>query len=902
MGIFKLFKSKEEKQIIKLSKTVDKIEALEEKYQKYSNEELKQCTEEFKNRLSKGETLDDILVEAFAVVREASKRVLNMRHFRVQLLGGIVLHQGRIAEMRTGEGKTLVATLPAYLNALTGKGMHVVTVNDYLATRDSEWMGKIYKFLGLSVGCLVSQMKDEDRKKAYSCDILYATNNELGFDYLRDNMAIDQNDKVQRELEFAIIDEVDNILIDEARTPLIISGTGSDSSELYKRADSFVKFLNKDDYIEEEKEKTVRLSDEGVTKAEKYFNIENLADIENQEIMHHINNALKANVRMHKDQDYIVQDGEILIVDEFTGRIMVGRRYSDGLHQAIEAKEGVRVKGESQTLATITFQNYFRLYKKLSGMTGTAKTEENEFQDIYGLDVVVLPTNLPIQRKDQVDKIYSEKKYKYNAILEDIKDCYERKQPVLVGTVTVDRSEELATLLQKNRIPCNVLNAKNHEREAEIVAQAGKLGQVTIATNMAGRGTDIMLGGNPEYLALERMKRDGYKHEIIAQVTSFAPTEDEEILKAKEVYKRYYELFKKDTDKEKQEVIKAGGLRIIGTEKHESRRIDNQLRGRSGRQGDPGSSIFYLSMEDDVLRVFGGDRMKSITERLISDKTLPIESKFMSTQIDKAQARVEDRNLSARKYVLNYDNTMNKQRELIYKERNRVLNNETNIHEEILDMIGTELNFIVGEYCDQKLNYSAWDYEAFNRALEDYFLPRGTNLVDKEFCKSQDPEEIREKLYKEIIDKYEQKIKEVEENGIDFKEIEKTIVLRTVDMNWIEHIDNMEKLKEAAGLRAYGQKDPVLVYAKEGLEMFNEMSENIRSTIVKILCTANFERQITRKKVSKDEQMSREEQKPKKEKKKQQTVVRTERKIGRNEPCICGSGKKYKNCCGINQE
>lgn len=901
MKFLNLFKSKDEKQVIKLSKIVDEIEALESKYEKFTNEELKDCTNNFKTRLKNGETLDDILVDAFAVVREASKRVLNMRHFRVQLLGGIVLHQGRIAEMRTGEGKTLVATLPAYLNALTEKGMHVVTVNDYLAKRDSEWMGKIYKFLGLTVGCLVSQMKDSDRKKAYNCDILYATNNELGFDYLRDNMAIEKEDKVQRSLEFAIIDEVDNILIDEARTPLIISGSGKDSSELYRKADGFVKTLKKEDYIEEEKERTVRLSDSGVEKAEKYFNIENISDIENQTISHHINNALKANIRMHKDQDYIVQDGEILIVDEFTGRIMIGRRFSDGLHQAIEAKEKVRVKGESQTLATITFQNYFRLYKKLSGMTGTAKTEENEFQDIYGLDVIVLPTNLPVQREDQVDKIFTEKKYKYDAIIEDIQECYERKQPVLVGTVTVDKSEELASLLSRKRIPCNVLNAKNHEREAEIVAQAGKLGQITIATNMAGRGTDIMLGGNPEYLALERMKRDGYKHEIISQVTSFAPTDDEEVIKAKEVYKRYYDLFKKDTDKEKEEVIKVGGLRIIGTEKHESRRIDNQLRGRSGRQGDPGSSIFYLSMEDDVLRVFGGDRMKSVTDRLLSDKTMPIESKFMANQIDKAQARVEDRNLSARKYVLNYDNTMNKQRELIYKERNKVLNNETNVHEEVLDMIGTELNFIVAEYCDEKINYTAWDYEAFNRALEEYFLQRGTNLVDQEFCKSQDAEEIREKLYKEIIQRYEKKIQDAKENNIDFSEIEKTIMLKAVDVNWIEHIDNMEKLKEAAGLRAYGQKDPVVVYAKEGLDMFNEMSQNIRSMIVKILCTSTFEKQINREKVSQNEEMSREENSPKQQKKKQQTIVRTERKVGRNEPCPCGSGKKYKNCCGINQ-
>ncbi len=902
----KIFKSKNEKEMIKINKVVDQIDALSEKYEKYTNEELRACTQEFKERYKQTQNIDELLVEAFAVVREASTRVLNMRHFKVQLAGGIVLHQGRIAEMKTGEGKTLVATLPAYLNALTGKGMHIVTVNDYLARRDAEWMGKIYKFLGLTVGVVVSQMSQDDKKKAYACDIVYATNNELGFDYLRDNMVVRKEDRVQRDLEFAIVDEVDNILIDEARTPLIISGDSGQTSELYIRANQFAKRLAPEvkdekgnyvsgDYIVEAKEKTIRLSDTGVEKAEQFFNVENLGDIENQEIVHYINNAMKANVMMHKDKDYVLQDGEIIIVDEFTGRLMIGRRYSDGLHQAIEAKENVKIKNESQTLATITFQNYFRLYNKLSGMTGTAKTEEHEFQDIYHLDVVELPTNLPIQRKDENDKLFTVVKGKYNAIIADVEDCYKRMQPVLVGTVTVEKSELIAGMLAKKKIPCNVLNAKNHAREAEIVAQAGKAGAVTIATNMAGRGTDIMLGGNPEYMAIDKLRRDGYSGEILAQVTSHAPTTDEAIIAAKAEYKKYYEIYKKQTDEEKKEVIAVGGLRIIGTERHESRRIDNQLRGRSGRQGDPGSSVFYLSMEDDILKIFGGEQMLNVAQRFNFSEEDVIENKIMSRQIEKAQARVEDRNFSARKYVLSYDNVMNQQRDLIYKERNKVLNDETNIHEQILDMMSDVLEEIIEKHADTTLDVAKWDYISFNSAIEEMFLPAGSNVVTPQLCASADIFDIKEKIYKIIVDAYEEKKAKAIEDGLDFDEIEKTAMLKIVDRKWIEHIDNMDKLKEAAGLRAYGQKDPVVVFRQEGLDMFNEMADSIRYDVARVLSKAIFTRQVVRESTGRIRGM---DDSKKNVKAHNETIVRKEKKIGRNDPCPCGSGKKYKNCCG----
>lgn len=898
MGIFgNLFANFNTRQINKISLIVDKIEDLAPKYSEMTDDELKSCTLDFKQRLENGESDATILPEAFAVVREASTRVLNMRHYRVQLMGGVVLHQGRIAEMSTGEGKTLVATLPAYLNALKGKGMHIVTVNDYLAKRDAEWMGKVYSFLGLSVGVAISGMDSEQKRAAYNADITYATNNELGFDYLRDNMAVRKEDRLQRGLEFAIIDEVDSILIDEARTPLIISGKGEKSSELYLTANRFAKSLlpvknaedpeDGGDYIVEEKEKTVRLSEYGVEKAERFFKVENLSDIENQDLVHYINNALKANYIMKLDSNYIVNDGEVVIVDEFTGRLMVGRRYSDGLHQAIEAKENVRIKGESQTLATITFQNYFRLYKKLSGMTGTAKTEEQEFKDIYMLDVVILPTNRPSLRIDENDKLYTTQKGKLNAVVQDIKAANEKGQPVLVGTVTVEKSEELSNLLRKNRIPHNVLNAKNHKREAEIVAQAGRKGAVTIATNMAGRGTDIMLGGNPEYLAQEKLEKLGYSEEVISLSNSFTHNENEDVLKAREEYTHYFNLFKKDTDAEKQEVIAAGGLRIIGTERHESRRIDNQLRGRSARQGDPGSTVFYLSMEDEMLRVFGGDQMKSVADRFNFAPDEPISLKLITNVIERAQARVEDRNFSARKHILAYDDVLNAQRDIIYTERNKVLDG-IDVHEQILKMMDGVVCDIINTYADFKDDYRTWDFDGFNRALEESVLEVGTEVVTKELASHEDITELRDTILGKAIEQYEDKVQHAAELGLDFSEVERAWMLRSVDRLWIEHIDAMAKLREGIGLRAYGQQDPVLAYRKESFDMFDDLIENIHKETVKTLCTARIERQVERKVQAKETANNMQSG----------TVVREGKKIGRNDPCPCGSGKKYKNCCG----
>ena len=732
MGLFsKLFPNANDREITKLNKKADEIEALEEEYKNLSEEALKAKTAEFKQRLADGESLDDILTEAFATVREASDRVLGLRHFHVQLMGGIALHQGRIAQMATGEGKTLVATLPAYLNALSGEGMHIVTVNDYLAKRDAEWMGKVYKYLGLTVGVVVPQMSNEDKQAAYNCDIIYATNNELGFDYLRDNMIVQISQKMQRKLNFAIVDEVDSILIDEARTPLIISGMGEKSSETYTRANAFAKSLNEDDYIVEEKEKTVRLSDEGVAKAERYFALENYADIENQDLAHYVNNALRANVIMKKDVDYVVKDNEVIIVDEFTGRLMEGRRYSEGLHQAIEAKEKVAIKAESKTLATITFQNFFRLYKKLSGMTGTAKTEEKEFNDIYNLDVVVLPTNKPIQRVDENDRLYTTKKGKIKALVQDIAAHHQTGQPILVGTSNVEDSEALSKILKANKINHNVLNAKNHKSEAEIIAQAGKIGAVTIATNMAGRGTDIMLGGNAEYLAKERMEKNGYSEEMIAEATSYAVITDPEILKAREEYQKYYEQFKQITDKEKEQVKAFGGLRIVGTCRNDSRRIDDQLRGRSGRQGDPGSSVFYLSMEDDMLRVFGGETMQNIAAKLNVDEDQVIELSMLTKQIEHAQARIEGRDFSIRKSVLAYDDVMNVQRNLIYEQRNKVLDG-LDMSNQIEKMIIEQVEIICNNYIDMTVGYKSWDYEGFNIALEQKVLADGTNLITED--------------------------------------------------------------------------------------------------------------------------------------------------------------------------
>lgn len=890
MGLIsKVFGTANDRQVNKLEKIAAKIESLSDNYKAMSDDELKACTQDFKERLNAGETLDDILPEAYAVVREASDRVLGMRHFHVQLLGGIVLHQGRIAQMCTGEGKTLVATLPAYLNALTGKGMHIVTVNDYLARRDAEWMGKVYKFLGLSVGIIVSGMETAQKQEAYNCDICYATNNELGFDYLRDNMAIRKSDLLQRPLNFAIVDEVDSILIDEARTPLIISGAGGKSSEMYSRANSFAKTLREDDYIIEEKEKTVRLDDSGVAKAEAFFKLENFADIENQDLVHYVNNALKANFIMRKDIDYVVNDGEIVIVDEFTGRLMVGRRYSEGLHQAIEAKEGVRVQGESKTLATITFQNFFRLYRKLSGMTGTAKTEETEFTDIYRLDVVVLPTNKPIVRVDENDKLYTTLRGKLNAILKDITETHAKGQPVLIGTASVEKSEELSKMLTRAKIKHNVLNAKNHEREAEIIAQAGKLGAVTIATNMAGRGTDIVLGGNPEYMAKEKLENLGYPRTVIAEATSFATITDEQVIKAKADYDKYYALFKKDTDAEKEEVIKVGGLRIIGTGRHDSRRIDDQLRGRAGRQGDPGSSVFYLSMEDDMIRIFGGETLTNMAQKLKIEEDMPIEMKMLTSGIEKAQARIEDRDFSIRKHVLAYDDVMNVQRNIIYAERAKVLAGE-DISEQIQKMINDETERIVDNYVDDSVDPSRWDYEAFNGALEQRVLANGTNLLNEENCSSANAYKIRDIVLDTVYDQYDKKVAAAEENGIDFKDVARVVLLKNVDSKWMDHIDNMHRLKQGIGLVAYGQKDPVVVYKQEGYEMFEEMTEAIARDTVTTLCKAVIEKSVQAKPVAQEVATSGGANTT--------TTVRKDKKVGRNDPCPCGSGKKYKNCCG----
>lgn len=887
-----LFKGENFRHVKKLKKTADKIELLADSYAQLTNEQLQAKTEEFKKRISDGEKLESILPEAYATVREAATRVLGMRHFYVQLLGGIALHQGRIAEMATGEGKTLVATLPAYLNALTGKGVHVVTVNDYLATRDAYWMGKLYKFLGLSVGIVVPQMKVEDKRAAYSADITYCTNNELGFDFLRDNMVVRKKDKVQRELNFAIIDEVDSILIDEARTPLIISGRGGKSSDMYKMANSFARTLHEgDDFTIDEKEKAVSLTDDGITKAEKYFKVSNLSDIENTELYHHIQQALKAHNMMKRDRDYIVSDGEVLIVDEFTGRVMVGRRYSEGLHQAIEAKEGVPIRSENKTLATITFQNFFRMYSKLSGMTGTAKTEEDEFKGIYSLDVVTIPPNKPSMRVDEHDQIYTTVSGKMKAIIADIEKCYESGQPVLVGTVSVEKSEELSKQLRRLGINHNVLNAKMHKKEAEIIAQAGRYKAVTIATNMAGRGTDIQLGGNPEYQAKQKLEKDGYDPETIEAAASILPSDDEKVLKARQEYNRHYEAFKKICEQEKEQVIALGGLRIIGTERHESRRIDNQLRGRAGRQGDKGSTVFYISMEDDVARIFGGDKMKQIAELFRMDEDDAISSGIVTKQIERAQLMVESRNFSIRKQVLSYDDVMNAQREIIYKERGKVLDG-LDVHDQILDMIDSLAEHVIETHADYKQDYKTWDYEAFNNALEQKMIPKGSNVITEKLASHYDVYKMKDAVLKIALKNYEDKIAKAKEQGIDWGEIERIILLKTVDAKWMDHIDQMDALRRGIGLRALGQRDPVLSYRQEGWNMFDDMIERIHgetaSILLKIEVVKNEE---GKEKMSVDKSSQKAAVKNAESKKAE---------VGRNDPCPCGSGKKFKNCCGKN--
>ena len=920
MGILsKVFKSYSEKEVKRVMPIVDSINELEESISKLSDEELKNKTTEFKAQLKEGKTLEDILPEAFAVVREASKRVLGMRHFDVQLIGGIILHQGRIAEMKTGEGKTLVATLPAYLNALTGEGVHVITVNDYLAKRDSEWMGKVYRFLGLSVGLIINGMNPKEKQEAYSCDITYGTNNEFGFDYLRDNMVIYKNQLVQRKLAYAIVDEIDSILIDEARTPLIISGRASESSNLYKKADSFVRKLTpkiiveedvkdyeqaedneKYDYIVDLKAKSATLTGKGIKKAEQEFGLANFNDLDNSELVHNVNQALRAYGIMKKDVDYIVKDGEVLIVDEFTGRIMYGRRYNNGLHQAIEAKERVKIADESKTLATITFQNYFRMYGKLSGMTGTAMTEENEFQEIYKLDVIEIPTNKPMIRKDNPDIVYKNEDAKFRAVIKDIKASHEKGQPVLVGTVSISKSEKLSKLLDKEGIPHVVLNAKYHEKEAEIVAQAGKFGAVTIATNMAGRGTDIMLGGNSEYLAKQEMKKLNYSQEQIEQATAFNETDDKDILSAREKFRELEKKYDEQIKEEKEKVTEAGGLKIIGTERHDSRRIDNQLRGRSGRQGDPGESRFYIGLDDDLMKIFGGNAISKVYNTLGADEDMPIESRIISKSVEAAQKKVEDRNFSIRKHVLQYDDVMNTQREIIYKQRREVLDGE-NLKESILKMMDSSVENLVAVYTADIENVNK---EAFIQDIKMSFDIDEVESLNKETI---NPEDIINELKEKIHSVYEAKEKEFGDE--DSRELERVVMLKVVDQKWMDHIDNMDELKNGIGLRAYGQKDPVVQYRIEGFDMFDEMINDIKDEVTKILLHIQKKEGVTRKETAQITNASLEDTAinlvdgnlSEKEGGMNKTVVNKEPKVGRNDPCPCGSGKKYKNCCGKNQ-
>ena len=917
-----LLKSYSEREVKKLRNTVKQINDLEEEMSKLSDSELVGKTAEFKKQLADGKTLDDILPEAFAVVREASKRVLGMRHFDVQLIGGIILHQGRIAEMKTGEGKTLVATLPVYLNALEGKGVHVVTVNDYLAKRDSEWMGKLYKFLGLSVGLIIPGLDPKKKQEAYNCDITYGTNNEFGFDYLRDNMVIYKNQLVQRELHYAIVDEIDSILIDEARTPLIISGRANASSDLYKKADNFVRGLeakviieedvkdieqNEDnekyDYIVDLKAKSATLTQKGIAKAEKAFGLENFNDLENSTLVHHVNQALRAHGVMKKDIDYIVKDGEVLIVDEFTGRIMYGRRYNDGLHQAIEAKEKVKIADESKTLATITFQNYFRMYDKLSGMTGTAMTEESEFQEIYNLDVVEVPTNKPMIRIDQHDIIYKNELGKFKAVIEDVEQAHAKGQPVLIGTVSVEKSEKLSKMLKDAGIKHVVLNAKYHEQEAAIVAQAGKLGAVTIATNMAGRGTDIMLGGNSEFLAKEEMKANKVPENLVEEANTYYETDDQDILRAREQFKSLEKKYEEKIKEEKEKVLAAGGLKIIGTERHESRRIDNQLRGRSGRQGDPGESQFYVALDDDLMKIFGGDAITKVYNMLGVDENMPIQVRTLSRKIEGAQKRVEGRNFSIRKNVLKYDDVMNVQREEIYSQRRQVLDGmdlSSNI-KNMIDWVAEETVHTFNEMDErgnEKLNVTSLAAE-----IQNIF---GLQMFNEIKANAENPQVIIDSLKEQAHAKYEEKEAEIEPDQM--REIERIVMLKVVDQKWMDHIDNMEDLKNGIGLQGYGQKDPVVQYRILGTDMFDEMIESIKVDVVKLLMNLRKQKDLRRSETAKITKTALQAinsvdggQSTLENPDLDRTVVRETPKIGRNDPCPCGSGKKYKNCCGKNQ-
>ena len=943
MGIFDIFKSDNTRNVKKLEKIAAKVEALEEKFKDMSTEELQGMTAVLKGRLANKETLDDILPEAFATIREASARVLNKRHYHVQILGGIALYQGRIAEMRTGEGKTLVETLPAYLIALEGKGVHIVTVNEYLSKRDSEWMGKIFKFLGLTVGVSTHDMNPDEKRKAYAADITYSTNNELGFDYLRDNMARRPQDRVARGYHFAIVDEVDSILIDEARTPLIISGPGMKSSEDYYKAAKFAKSLKADDYEIDEEKKAIRLLDSGVEKAERYYNLENLTDIDNIEINHYINNAIRAQFIMHLDNDYIIRDNQIYIVDEFTGRVLEGRRYSNGLHQAIEAKEGLEVKDENVTLATVTFQNFFRIYEKVSGMTGTAKSEETEFNKIYSLDVVSIPTNKPLRRIDWPDAIYPTEAAKFRAIVEEVKEVHATGRPVLIGTITIEKSELIASELKKAGIKHTVLNAKNHELESEIVAQAGRMGQVTIATNMAGRGTDILLGGNPEFLAKKEMEKLGCTPEEIDFCTSFVSTDNKALEDLRTKYNAYYEQFEKVTNQEKEKVSALGGLHIIGTERHESRRIDDQLRGRAGRQGDPGSSIFYVSMQDDLMKRFGGDKLKSIVDFFKVEEDTRFSMSFLSKQIENAQRRIEGFNFSARHNVLKYDDVNNTQRMEIYKERNRVLDG-ADIHNEIIDMIDEYAKNLVYDATDGNENYEEWNVDHINSMLNGKVFPQDYNFVTEDMIEGLELEELANNVAVETIRLYEDKCQQLKEINVDYKATERSHLLRVVDTLWRNHIEYMETLRKEIGLRAYGNHDPIIAYKKDCSEAFDKLVSKIREETAMFLININIDmvrdviakatkaikEQMARAKAqaeaeakNKDKSAdSNAESKPSEEtpsfnpfeaQRSEQKMftnkdegetkkqARSSKTVGRNDPCPCGSGKKYKACCGKNQ-
>ena len=954
MGILKaIFGDYSTKELKRIRPVCDKVLALEGKYAAMKDSELKAQTDILKGRLKAGETLDDILPDAFAVCREASWRVLGMKHFPVQVIGGIVLHQGRIAEMKTGEGKTLVATLPAYLNGLTGEGVHIVTVNDYLAKRDSEWMGKLYRFLGLSVGLIIHDIKPEERQKAYLADITYGTNNELGFDYLRDNMVVYKENKVQRDHVFAIVDEVDSILIDEARTPLIISGRGDKASDLYEKADQLARTMKKHvfteidskedlesfyqengiDYVVDEKAHSATLTQLGVKKAERFFNIDNLSDPQYITIQHHVNQAIKAHGCMKNEVNYVVKDGQVIIVDEFTGRLMYGRRYNEGLHQAIEAKEGVKVESESKTLATITFQNFFRLYKKLSGMTGTAKTEEQEFQEIYSLDVIEIPTNKEVIRSDNEDAIYRTEKGKFLSIIEEIRRAHEKGQPVLVGTISIEKSEQLSKMLKRAGIQHNVLNAKHHEKEAEIVAQAGKLGAVTIATNMAGRGTDIMLGGNAEYMAKAALRKDGLDDDLISEATGFADTDDAEINEARAKYREYYERFKTEISAEADAVRAAGGLYIIGTERHESRRIDNQLRGRSGRQGDPGESKFFLSCEDDLMRIFGGERMGMILSRMSVEETQPIENRMLTSIIESSQQKVEARNFAIRKSVLDYDDVMNRQREIIYGQRNQVLNGE-DIHDTVVKMLEETIENNVNMFCASDMDKDNWNLSGLNELYRDWLVTDATKFrFNTEELEKTDKQALIDELRSRAMKLYDEN--EALVGSPTMREMERIYLLKSVDTYWMEHIDNMDQLKQGIRLRAYGQRDPVVEYRLEGFDMFDEMIESIRQDTAKLVQLmprrvyelnqqrAELERrrreeeqraaaahQVVLKNGSDDRpQPSTVEMSLKREQvakpvefsgdgtvSTNRTVVNKKKKPGPNDPCWCGSGKKYKKC------